>query len=124
MFTEKFVEILQERAIKPYHISKSTGISAGLMSEYANGVKLPTLINFVKIADYLNCSADFLLNRDNYLNSQKEKNSYSEFSDNELEMILLFKCLNLTQQGKIIERARMMLEAEEEKAALLKEKVS
>ena len=39
MFTEKFVEILQERAIKPYHISKSTGISAGLMSEYANGVE-------------------------------------------------------------------------------------
>ena len=64
MFTEKFVEILQERAIKPYHISKSTGISAGLMSEYANGVKLPTLINFVKIADYLGCSVDYLLGRD------------------------------------------------------------
>ena len=79
MFTEKFVEILQERAIKPYHISKSTGISAGLMSEYANGVKLPTLINFVKIADYLNCSADFLLNRDNFVSSQKEKTHILSF---------------------------------------------
>ena len=77
-----------------------------------------------ELADYLNCSADYLLNRDSFLSPQKEKSSFSEFSDNELEMILLFKCLNLTQQGKIIERTKMMLEAEEEKAAVLKEKVS
>lgn len=75
MFTEKFSEILQKRAIKPYHVAKGTGISPGLMSEYSNGVKLPTLGNLVKIADYLDCSVDYLLNRDN------QAGEYSELVD-------------------------------------------
>lgn len=72
MFTEKFSEILQNRAIKPYHVAKGTGISPGLMSEYSNGVKLPTLVNLVKIADFLDCSVDYLLNRDNHSNEYDE----------------------------------------------------
>lgn len=123
MFTEKFVEILQERAIKPYHISKSTGISAGLMSEYANGVKLPTLLNFVKIADYLNCSADYLLNRDSFLSPQKENSPISNFTENELEMIHIFKYLTPTQQGKLLERAKIMSE-DNDTEAIRKESVS
>lgn len=123
MFAEKFVEILQERAIKPYHISKSTGISAGLMSEYANGVKLPTLLNFVKIADYLNCSADYLLNRDSFLSPQKENSPLSELTENELEMIHIFKYLTPTQQGKLLERAKIMSE-DNDTEAIRKESVS
>ncbi len=63
MFTEKFVEVLQKRNITPYRIAKETGISQGLMAEYKNGVKLPTINNLVKIADYLDCSIDYLLGR-------------------------------------------------------------
>lgn len=71
MFTEKFVEMLQSKQIKPYHVSKATGISAGLMSEYKNGIKLPTIENLAKIADYLDCSVDYLLGRTDNPNSHK-----------------------------------------------------
>lgn len=63
MFKEKFVQILQQKHITPYEVAKSTGISQGLMSEYKNGIKMPTIINLTKIADYLEVSTDYLLGR-------------------------------------------------------------
>lgn len=65
MFTTNFVRILQEKHITPYEVAKSTGISQGLMSEYKNGIKMPTITNLAKIADYLDVSVDYLLGRTN-----------------------------------------------------------
>ncbi len=33
------------------------------MNEYKNGIKIPTVNNLVKIADYLGVSVDYLLGR-------------------------------------------------------------
>ena len=63
MFTEIFVQILQNKNISAYKVAKETAISQGLMNEYKNGIKLPTLQNIIKIADYLDCSVDYLLGR-------------------------------------------------------------
>ena len=63
MFTDVFVNILQEKDITPYRIAKETGISQGLMSRYKNGKKTPSAESLVKIADYLNVSVDYLLGR-------------------------------------------------------------
>lgn len=63
MFTDKFIEILQHNNITAYQIAKETGISQGLMGEYKKGIKLPTINNLIKIADYFNCSIDYLLGR-------------------------------------------------------------
>lgn len=63
MFTEIFVQMLQMKNISAYKVAKETSISQGLMNEYKNGVKLPTLQNIIKIADYLDCSVDYLLGR-------------------------------------------------------------
>lgn len=63
MFTERFIQILQDKNLTAYKVAKETGISQGLMNEYKNGVKLPTVQNLIKIADYLNCSIDYLLDR-------------------------------------------------------------
>jgi transcriptional regulator with XRE-family HTH domain len=63
MFTDIFVEMLQKKQITAYRLAKDTGISQGLMGEYKNGVKLPTIINLIKIADYFDVSVDYLLGR-------------------------------------------------------------
>ncbi|MDY3928613.1 MAG: helix-turn-helix transcriptional regulator [Clostridia bacterium] len=63
MFSKKFVELLQKYGISAYSVAKNTGISQGLMNEYKNGIKEPTINNLIKIADYLNCSVDYLLSR-------------------------------------------------------------
>jgi len=63
MFTKLFGELLQKKQLTTYRIAKDTGISQGLMNEYKNGIKRPTIDNLVKIADYLNVSTDYLLGR-------------------------------------------------------------
>lgn len=74
MFTERFVEMLQNNGITAYRVAKDTGISQGLMGEYKNGLKFPTIQNLVKIADYLNCSTDYLLGRTDIVEvNEKEK---------------------------------------------------
>lgn len=71
MFTERFVKIMQSKQIRPYHIAKETGISTGLMSAYKRGEKFPSIENLIKIADYLDCSVDYLLGRTENENSHK-----------------------------------------------------
>lgn len=63
MFTKRFNEILNKKQVTAYKVAKETGISQGLVNEYKNGVKLPTIPNLIKIADYLGCSIDYLLGR-------------------------------------------------------------
>jgi len=63
MFTDRFIQTIQSQNLTAYKVAKETGISQGLMNEYKNGVKLPTVLNLIKIADYLDCSVDYLLGR-------------------------------------------------------------
>jgi len=63
MFTNRFREIVQNRSITAYRVAKDTGISQGLMAEYNRGEKIPTVQNLIKIADYFDCSVDYLLGR-------------------------------------------------------------
>lgn len=71
MFADIFVNFIQNKHITAYRIAKETGISQGLMNEYKNGKKQPTLQNISKIADYLGCSVDYLLGRTDNPDSHK-----------------------------------------------------
>lgn len=44
-------------------LSKSTGISSGNISDWKSGRSKPGLESLLKIADYFNCSVDYLLDR-------------------------------------------------------------
>lgn len=121
MFTEKFVEILQKNGVTAYRVAKGTGISQGLMNEYKNGVKIPTIENLTKIADYLDCSVDYLLGRtDNpdicasqhynnengvqVVGSSDTNVSYNstECSMQDKELLELIQGLSLKQKAKVI----------------------
>ena len=58
MFTDIFVKILHERNLTPYKVAKGTGISQGLMSEYAKGKKVPSIKNLTRIANFLEVPID------------------------------------------------------------------
>ena len=64
MFAEKFGNILQEKQLTAYKVAKDLGISQGLMGEYKRGEKIPTVVNLIKIADYLDVSVDYLIGRE------------------------------------------------------------
>ena len=81
MFAENFSNLLQRNNISAYKVAKDTDISQGLMNQYKNGVKTPTMDNLIKIADYFSCSTDYLLGRVENPNS-----TYSVSGNNNLQV--------------------------------------
>ena len=65
MFSDIFVQLLQERNITAYRVGKDTGISQGLISEYKNGRKEPSLKNLQRLAAYFDVSIDYLTGKQN-----------------------------------------------------------
>lgn len=55
--------IIDERGLKPADLSRMTGLSTGLVSNYLNNKSKPTLGNAVLIADALAISLDDLCGR-------------------------------------------------------------
>ena len=57
------LKLIEENNITQYKLSVDTGISSGLISDWVAGRKDPSLKNALKIADYFNCSIDYLVGR-------------------------------------------------------------
>lgn len=63
----KFAQILnqtmREKNISNYEMSKKTGISDSLIGYWRKGERIPKADNLLTIANFLECSADYLLGR-------------------------------------------------------------
>lgn len=60
-FSESFTELLMEHNITPSAFAKIIGCGKGTISRYQNGQKLPSLDILLRMADYFQCSTDYLL---------------------------------------------------------------
>ena len=89
MFAKIFVQYLKEKGITAYSVAKGAGIPQGQMNQYKNGKRTPTAENLVKIADYLDCTIDFLLGR-----------SKEELNEPEDEHRLIKAYRQLTDEGQ------------------------
>ena len=67
----KLFELLDSKNIKAFQLSKDTGISSGNISDWKSGRSSPNVEALIKIADFFDCSADYLLNRTNNPQSHK-----------------------------------------------------
>lgn len=63
MFKEIFIKLIQKKQISGYQLSKDTGISETLISQWKSGRQLPKYDNINTLCDYFGCSADYLLGR-------------------------------------------------------------
>lgn len=60
---EIFVDLLQKKGVTPYKVAKATGIGNSTFTDWKNGRSTPKLDKLAKIADYLDCSVDYLLGK-------------------------------------------------------------
>lgn len=63
MFKDIFIRLLQDRKMSAYQMSKDTGISESLISNWKSGRQLPKYDSLIILADYFNVSGDYLLGR-------------------------------------------------------------
>lgn len=62
MFFEKLSTLCDEKGIKPNTIAKAIGLSSAVATKWKSGA-LPNGETLCRIADYLECSVDYLLDR-------------------------------------------------------------
>lgn len=63
MIKENFGKILQNRQLSLYRVAKDTGIPKSIVYEWASGEREPVSEYLLVLADYLDCSVDYLLGR-------------------------------------------------------------
>ena len=80
----RFVQLLQERDVTPYRVSKDTGVTQTTLSDWKTGRGTPKTSTLKKIADYFGVSLDWLMGQSRYRN-KREMIKYAwidyEFSD-------------------------------------------
>lgn len=54
---------IDEKGLTSKKISNATGISTGNISDWKKGRSLPSAVKLAVLADYLDCSVDYLLGR-------------------------------------------------------------
>lgn len=62
-FWERFYNMCIARNTKPNPLAQKIGISSGSLSKWKNSGTLPNGEMLVKIANYFDCSVDYLLGR-------------------------------------------------------------
>lgn len=62
--SETLKELITESKTDYKTFAKQVGISPSRITDYINNDKLPTVENLIKIADYFDCSCNYLLGRD------------------------------------------------------------
>ena len=70
MFWERFYERCIAANTKPNPVGKAIGVSSGIITKWKQG-GIPNGETLAKIADYLDCSVDYLLGRTDNPHSHK-----------------------------------------------------
>ena len=63
-FSERLSGLIFEHNLNRKTLAKNTGISATCITHYLQDKRFPTIKSLICIADYFNCSTDFLLGRE------------------------------------------------------------
>ena len=70
MFFERLYLLCENKGIKPNTVAKAIGVSTATATKWKNGT-IPNGETLTKIADYLDCSVDYLLGRTDNPESHK-----------------------------------------------------
>ena len=91
----KSKKIKRQKKISQIALSMKIGVSQEIISQYELGTSLPTVTNLIKLADYFNCSLEYLLGMTN------NPSRTSNLNKSELEKNTLFEKYNsLNKENK------------------------
>ena len=92
-------KIREDKKITQTKLSTEIEVSQELISHYEIGQSKPNIENLIKLADYFNCSTDYLLNRtDNPILLKSRPNTSTELN----EFITKYQMLNREEQNHLI----------------------
>lgn len=109
---ENLRKIREKRNINQLKIAMDIGLSQESISKYENGSAFPSKKVLIKLADYLNCSIDYLLGR----TKNPNVNTDNVITDDENIENLIFRYKKLSVENKNkLEGCLLALEQKENK---------
>ena len=78
---DRLQELMIQRDIKAVDLAKEIGISPSTVGRYLQGMRLPSFSHFVKLLEFFNCSADFLIGLIDYPPENVRYRSVPPFSE-------------------------------------------
>ena len=63
-FQTRFKELLEEKNISYNQVAKQTGIPVTTLSNYINRGSIPSMIQLIILADFFDCTIDYLVGRE------------------------------------------------------------
>lgn len=93
---------ISELGLNKKKVSVATGISTGNLSDWQSGRSMPSAVKLDLLADYLDCSVDYLLGRTDTIKKAAE-------SDEQIQQLCnIYDNLNDDGKSKLIEQAVIM----------------
>lgn len=93
MFWDRFYNLCNEKGTRPNPVAKELHISSAVLTKWKNGISYPNGEILIKIADYFDCSIDYLVGISDIRSSCNR-----EISDD--DKIILEKYHNLNPENK------------------------
>lgn len=66
IFAERLLELRKEKNVSQATLAKAIGVSYSIVCYWETDRSEPTGVNLVKLADFFDCSVDYLLGRKSY----------------------------------------------------------
>lgn len=110
MFWDQFIQLCNERDIKPNPLAKELGISSGILTRWKSG-SLPNTDTLIKISNYFNVSIDYLIYGEKLsIEMQKDENAVLVTDKNECLLLQSYRALNYAKQIQVL--SSLITEAE------------
>lgn len=94
---EIFAELLKEKGLKAADVTRATGVSSTVFSEWKKGKSKPGTEKLIKIANFLGVSIEYLTTG----SSQVSNNEYEAKDENERKLLMLCrKASNASDEEK------------------------
>lgn len=106
---ERIKEARKKKNLSQQQLGDMLGVSKVSICGYENGVRIPTIENFVQLLDILDLSADYLLGRDVNVVSEEDEEYKIKLSRDDIKIITELRN-NVTLHNRLREDPKRTIE--------------
>ncbi len=107
-FKKRLRELINENSINYNTLSKQTGIPVTTLSNYINRNSSPSAVQLEILADFFECSVDYLIGRENDLGVVNIVDNNDNLNQKERELVDNYRKLDTFEQNTVITQIKAL----------------
>ena len=107
-FLERFKDLINENNLKVSEIAEQTNLPRSTISSYINRKSMPSAIQLEILANFFNCSIDYLVGREDDFGNSQQDNSSEPLSSDEQRLLRSFRLLGNVERRALLTTAESL----------------